>query len=65
MLLALASIGISLVNYLVWAVGAGIVLWIVLDAIRVSRSYPEEFLVSSVEGEAEQPPPCEGHGEKS
>jgi len=65
MWLALASIGTSFVNYLVWAAGGGIVLWIVLDAIRVGRSYPEEFLVSSVEGEADQPLPTDGHCEKS
>ena len=52
--MTVASIGASLVNYVAWGAGATILLWIALDAIRVSRKYPEEFLLSSVEGEVEQ-----------
>jgi hypothetical protein len=50
----LASIGIGAVNYVAWGAGAGLLLWIVIDAIRVSRDYSEEFLVSSLEGAIER-----------
>ena len=33
-----------------WVISAGLGGWMLLDAIRVSRSYDEEFLTTSVEG---------------
>jgi hypothetical protein len=33
-----------------WVISAALGGWMVLDAIRVSRDYDEEFLTTSVEG---------------
>lgn len=33
-----------------WVISAGLGAWMVIDAIRVSREYDEEFLTTSVEG---------------
>jgi hypothetical protein len=33
-----------------WVISAGLGGWMLLDAIRVSRDYDEEFLTTSVEG---------------
>jgi hypothetical protein len=33
-----------------WIISAGLGGWMLLDAIRVSREYDEEFLTTSVEG---------------
>jgi hypothetical protein len=37
--------------YVAWAVSAILLLWIVADALSVSKQYDEEFLMSSREGE--------------
>lgn len=34
-----------------WIISAGLLIWIVKDAISVSRNYDEEFLMSSREGD--------------
>ncbi len=52
--LALASVGVTLVNYVVWTAGIGLLLWIAIDAVRVNRHYSEEYLVGSLEGEIER-----------
>lgn len=34
-----------------WIISAALLIWIVKDAISVSRQYDEEYLMSSREGE--------------
>ncbi len=41
----------DVISYLAWAVSAILLLWIVVDAVSVSKQYDEEFLMSSREGE--------------
>jgi hypothetical protein len=41
----------TLVNYAVWAAAAALGLWMLWDMLRTDRSYSEEFLTSSAEGE--------------
>ncbi|MEK0081826.1 hypothetical protein [Benzoatithermus flavus] len=43
----------NLLEYAAWAASALIFLWMVLDAVRVSRDYSEDVLLSSREGEVE------------
>ena len=43
----------NLLEYAAWAASALSVLWMVLDAVRVSRDYSEDVLLSSREGEVE------------
>ncbi len=42
---------IDVLSYLAWGVAAILLLWIVVDAVSVSKQYDEEFLMSSREGE--------------
>lgn len=37
-------------SYAAWIIAGGILLWITVDAFRVSREYDEELLMSSREG---------------
>jgi hypothetical protein len=39
-----------LLEYAAWALSATLLLWMVLDAIRVNREFEEEALLSSREG---------------
>jgi hypothetical protein len=46
-----------------WLISAGLLGWMLLDAIKVSREYDEEFLTTSVEGTDElfdHAPPVDG-----
>jgi hypothetical protein len=38
-------------EYAAWALSAAILLWMVADMLRVDRSYDEDLLTSSREGE--------------
>lgn len=44
----------QLINYAVWAVAIGLLVWLVVDALRVETTYDRDLLVSSVEGEIEK-----------
>lgn len=37
-------------SYAAWIISAALLLWIVVDAIKVSKDYDEAFLLSSREG---------------
>jgi hypothetical protein len=39
----------TLLEWLAWALSAGIALWIFADLVRVSRAYDEEYLTTGVE----------------
>jgi hypothetical protein len=41
-------------NYFAWAIGIGMLAWLVYDAFRIETTYDAELLVSSVEGEIEK-----------
>ncbi len=41
---------VPVLEYAAWAISAALGGWMVLDAIKVSRNYDEEFLTTSVEG---------------
>ena len=41
---------VSVLEVLAWVISAGLGAWMLFDAVRVSRSYDEEFLTTSVEG---------------
>jgi len=41
----------DILPYAAWAISAALLGWIVFDALRVSKKYDEEFLMSSREGE--------------
>ncbi|MGL4968282.1 MAG: hypothetical protein ACRC67_44115 [Inquilinus sp.] len=43
----------ALAEYAAWAVSAVILLWMLADMLRIDRSYDEELLTSSREGELE------------
>lgn len=45
---------VQVINYAVWALGIGILAWLVVDALRVETTYDRDLLVSSVEGEIEK-----------
>jgi hypothetical protein len=47
-----------------WVISAVLLAWMVVDAIKVSRTYDEEFLTTSVEGTDElfDPAPPAGGG---
>jgi hypothetical protein len=45
----------TLLEWLAWALSAGIALWIIADMVRVSREYDEEYLTTGVEGFDESP----------
>lgn len=38
-------------SWFAWITSAALLLWIVVDAIKVSRDYDEDYLLSSREGE--------------
>jgi hypothetical protein len=40
-------------SYLAWGISAFLVLWMILDWIKIDSSYSEEILTSSREGELE------------
>lgn len=40
----------TLIEWLAWALSAGIALWIIADMVRVSSEYDEEYLTTGVEG---------------
>jgi len=42
--------GWIIAEWAAWALSAYLLLWILLDAIRVSREHDEDFLLSSREG---------------
>lgn len=46
----------TLLEWLAWALSAGIALWIFADMVRVSREYDEEYLTTGVEGFDEAAP---------
>ena len=37
-------------SYAAWIVSAGLLLWMLMDAIRINREYDEDLLISSREG---------------
>ncbi len=41
----------DVLSYLSWIISGALLLWIVFDAIKVSREYDEDYLLSSREGE--------------
>lgn len=40
----------DILSYAAWIISAGLLLWMLMDAIRVNREYDEELLISSREG---------------
>jgi hypothetical protein len=43
----------QLLEYAAWGLSAVLGLWMLIDLIRTDRSYSEELLISSQEGEIE------------
>lgn len=41
----------DILSYAAWIISAILLIWIVVDAISVSKQYDEEFLMSSREGD--------------
>ena len=41
----------NVLSYLAWIISGALLLWIVFDAIKVSKEYDEDYLLSSREGE--------------
>jgi hypothetical protein len=41
---------VTILEWAAWIISAGLGGWMLLDAIRVSRTHDEEFLTTSVEG---------------
>jgi hypothetical protein len=41
---------VDVLEYLAWAISAGLAGWMLYDAVKVSREYDEQFLTTSVEG---------------
>ena len=41
---------VHVAEVLAWIISALLAAWMVLDAVKVSREHPEEFLTTSVEG---------------
>ena len=41
---------VDILEIAAWVISAGLAIWMVQDAIRVSRQYDEEYLTTSVEG---------------
>lgn len=46
----------QLLEYAAWGLSAALGLWMLIDMIRTDRSYTEELLISSKEGEIEDAP---------
>jgi len=40
----------DLLTYAAWIVSAALLLWMLIDMIRVNNEYDEDFLISSQEG---------------
>jgi hypothetical protein len=40
----------DILSYTAWILSAGLLLWILMDTIRVNREYDEDLLISSREG---------------
>jgi len=40
----------DILSYAAWIVSAGLLLWMLMDAIRINREYDEDLLISSREG---------------
>lgn len=36
----------QLLEYAAWIISAVLVAWMVIDAVKVSREYPEDYLIS-------------------
>lgn len=43
----------DILSYAAWAASALLLLWMVMDAVRVNREYDEDLLLSSREGSDE------------
>jgi hypothetical protein len=41
---------VDILEIAAWVISAGLAIWMVQDAVRVSRQYDEEYLTTSVEG---------------
>jgi hypothetical protein len=41
----------NVMSYLAWIISGALLFWIVFDAIKVSKEYDEDYLLSSREGE--------------
>ncbi len=46
----------DILSYLAWGTSGLLLLWILVDAFKVSKQYDEEFLMSSREGADELDP---------
>ncbi|MDH5411111.1 MAG: hypothetical protein OEY16_06955, partial [Alphaproteobacteria bacterium] len=40
----------DILSYSAWIISAGLLLWMLMDAIRINREYDEDLLISSREG---------------
>lgn len=40
----------DILSYAAWIFSAGLLLWMLMDTIRVNREYDEDLLISSREG---------------
>lgn len=40
----------DILTYAAWVISAGLLLWMLMDAIRINREYDEDLLISSREG---------------
>lgn len=40
----------DIMSYAAWALSAVLIIWMVMDTIRVNREYDEDLLISSREG---------------
>jgi len=40
----------DILSYAAWIISAGLLLWMLMDAIRINREYDEDLLISSREG---------------
>lgn len=47
---------LELLEYAAWGLSAFLGLWMLIDMLRTDRSYEEDLLTSSKEGEIEQSP---------
>ena len=40
---------VTLLEYAAWIISAVLVIWMLFDALKVSREYPEDYLISRVD----------------
>lgn len=40
----------DILSYAAWIISAGLLLWMLMDAIRINQEYDEDLLISSREG---------------